>query len=101
MDGVEEIRRQLEALTLERPVAGDDRGALTRAIREAEGNAQAVERLADAEKYRVHAVTEALGEDAAPFLIGMRYMETLDRMDRARALYEKFGFQRVLKVKLK
>ncbi len=50
------------------------------AIREAQGHAEAVERLADAEKYRVQIVAEALGAEAPEFLIGMRYMETLDRM---------------------
>ncbi len=50
------------------------------AIREAEGNAQAVERLAIAEKNRVQLVEEALKTKAPDYLIGMRYMETLDRM---------------------
>lgn len=50
------------------------------AIREAEGQAQAIERLAQAEKAKLQRVQEALEGDTPNYLIGMRYMETLDQM---------------------
>ena len=50
------------------------------AIREAEGHAQAIERLATAEKAKLERVQEALASDTPNYLIGMRYMETLDQM---------------------
>jgi regulator of protease activity HflC (stomatin/prohibitin superfamily) len=49
-------------------------------IREAEGQAQAIERLAEAEKAKLLRVQEALGGDTGDYLIGLRYMETLDQM---------------------
>ncbi|PIE39352.1 MAG: hypothetical protein CSA53_01950 [Gammaproteobacteria bacterium] len=49
-------------------------------IKEADGQAQAIIRLAAAEKAKVERVREALGDNAADYLIGMRYMETLDAM---------------------
>lgn len=55
-------------------------GTREAAIREAEGNGQAIERLAEAEKAKLQRVQEALGDKSAEYLIGMRYMETLDQM---------------------
>lgn len=49
-------------------------------IREAEGQAQAIELLANAEKSKLLRVQEALGGDTGDYLIGLRYMETLDQM---------------------
>ena len=50
------------------------------AIREADGNGQAIERLAQSEKAKLQRVQEALGQEVGEYLIGMRYMETLDQM---------------------
>lgn len=55
-------------------------GEKAAAITEAEGQAQAIERLASAEKAKLQRVQEALAGDSSNYLIGMRYMETLDRM---------------------
>lgn len=49
-------------------------------IKEADGQAQAVIRLAAAEKAKLERVREALQDSTADYLIGMRYMETLDAM---------------------
>ena len=46
----------------------------------AEGDANAIERLAEAEKVKLTKVREALAEHSAEYLIGMRYMDSLDRM---------------------
>ena len=46
----------------------------------AEGEANAIERMAEAEKNKLLQVHEALQDDSADYLIGMRYMESIDRM---------------------
>lgn len=55
-------------------------GEKSAAITEAEGEAQAIERLATAEKTKLELVEQALGADPSNYLVGMRYMETLDKM---------------------
>ncbi len=55
-------------------------GEKAAAITEAEGDAQAIERLATAEKTKLELVEQALGGDPSNYLIGVRYMETLDKM---------------------
>ena len=50
------------------------------AIMRAEGEAQAILRLAEAEKSKLNLVAEAMPQQFAEYLIGTRYMETLDNM---------------------
>lgn len=50
------------------------------AIKEADGRAQAIERLALAEREKLMRVQEVLTDSTPNYLVGMRYMETLDRM---------------------
>ena len=50
------------------------------AIMRAEGEAQAIIRLAEAEKSKLNLVAEAMPQQFAEYLIGTRYMETLDNM---------------------
>ncbi|MBA6413351.1 SPFH/Band 7/PHB domain protein [Parahaliea sp. F7430] len=47
---------------------------------EAEGEAGAIERLAQAEQRKLQLVKEVLQEDFADYLVGIRYMQTLEEM---------------------
>jgi len=51
-------------------------------VLEADGEASAIERLAQAEQRKLQLVKEVLEEDFADYLVGIRYMETLEQMAR-------------------